>query len=175
MTSNPFSVIFTEELHQLYDDIISSILGKNALSVPCLLNLGTGKGTPCINCIFDSNSDKSSNIYNGSGPIPFPYGSICPACGGLGFVPNDYFETIYMGVIWNKNKFMSMTDVNIATIDCQTLGLATDYPKIKQAKEITIDSDVAGYTGKKYQRISDPEFRGFGRESFVITSWQRAG
>jgi len=46
-------------------------------------------------------------------------------------------------------------------------------PKIRNATEIVIDTDIAKYGNYIYERASDPEPVGLGDHRYIITMWKR--
>ena len=43
----------------------------------------------CGNCITNTIGGRSANFYRSGGPISFNRGSICPLCGGVGFITTE--------------------------------------------------------------------------------------
>ena len=72
------------ELKKLYAISIDSLVSDKGLVVPCTLKYSDiTKDTVCPNCVFDPISRLSGHKYNGTGPISFPTGSICPYVKGV--------------------------------------------------------------------------------------------
>jgi len=174
--SNPFSNIINSELKNLYNNAIDSLLEQTALTVPCRLSYsGQQNSTFCNNCLFDSISQLSANIYNGTGTHPFPEGSICPICMGMGMVSSDSSEIIFMACIFNSKYFMNWTSqsLNIPDGMIQTICHTSLLPKIRNANQIFIDTNLEQYGHYYYQRTGDPQPAGFGDNRYIITMWNR--
>lgn len=174
--SNPFSGIIQPELKSLFNNAIDALLEQNALTVSCKIRYsGQQNSTFCYNCIFDNISYLSSNIYNNTGPSPFPEGSICPVCMGMGMITNDASENIALACIFDSKYFINWSSktVNIPGGTIQTICLSSLLPKIRNANEIIIDADLEQYGNYVYERASDPEPLGFGDNRYIITMWKR--
>ena len=177
MSTNPFSNIINSNFKNLFNDAIDSLLENNALTVPCrLIYSGSKNTTYCNNCIFDPISKLSSNIYNGSGPAPFAENSICPVCVGMGMKHGDSTEVLYLAAIFDSKYFLNVSSgstVNIVDGMVQTICHSALLPKIRNANEIIIDTNIEKYGGYSYQRAGDPSPAGFGDNRYIITMWKR--
>lgn len=175
--TNPFSNLINSELKQLYNDAISSLLETTALTVPCLFRYsGAGSSVHCSNCIFDTISGLSSNKYNNSGPNPFPEGSVCPVCMGMGQTTSPAStETIYLACIFDSKYWMNLSSkvINIPDGMVQTISKIDLLPKIRNASDIIIDTSIAKYGNYTYERVGDPEPAGLGNHAYIITMWKR--
>lgn len=170
---NPFSGIITTQLKTLFNNAISSLLYNDALTLSCTLHYSATKYIDCTNCIADPMGQNNFTVYIDGGPIPFPFGGICPMCNGQHIKAVETSEPLSMMVIWDYKDF-----INVGTIDnpngyIQTLTFDEHTPKLKQANEITVANSVRGYTEHRYQRASEPEPCGFGNTEFVACLWKR--
>jgi hypothetical protein len=177
MSDSIFNTIFTKDLKNLYNDAIDSILADNGLTVPCrLVYSGSKNTTYCNNCVFDPISKLSNNIYNNTGPVPFAENTICPVCMGMGMKTSDSSEILYLAVIFDSKYFMNTTSssvVNIVDGMVQTICQSSLLPKIRNADEIVIDTNIEKYGGYTYQRAGDPSPAGFGDHRYIMTMWKR--
>ena len=108
MSTSPFDQIFTNDLKAIYNDAIDAILNDTGLTVKCrLLYSGQENQQYCNNCIYDQISKLSSNIYNSTGPNPFPENSICPVCMGMGIVDSDSSEILSLACIFDGKYFLN--------------------------------------------------------------------
>ena len=172
---NPFAGIITSQFKQTFKDAISALLENTALTVPCKLYFENTKLSDCPNCVYDPISQRSSNIYQTGGPLPFVNGQICPYCTGAGSLSFSADETVYLGII--KPVFFGMDQLelnNVTFVDgmIQSLCSISLYPKLKNASYIIVDTNIVDITNTKFIRYRDPIPVGFGDNSFVITTWQ---
>ena len=170
---NPFQNILSKELQQTFNDAIDSLIDPvSGLVNPCILRYG---GTPsnqtvCYNCILDTISRVSSNMYNGTGPKPFPDYSICPVCLGFGLINGGIStseETINLAVIMNAKSFINVADtVDIGNNVIQTISKIDLLSKLNNAIEL--------YLGENsYQKMADPQLCGFGEYKYITMLWKQ--
>jgi hypothetical protein len=170
---NQFQNLLTPEFKQIFNDAIDTLLDPSGgLVSPCLIRYG---GTPssqtiCNNCIFDTISQVSSNIYNSSGPQPFIDGSICPVCLGAGLINGGIAtkeEVINLAVIVDMKSFINVADtVNIGNNAIQTISSIVLLPKLQNAIEIVVD-------GSAYQKATQPQICGLSDHKYVIMVWRQ--
>jgi hypothetical protein len=177
--TNFFSGLISKELKQTFNNAIDSLLENNSLSLPCTIVYDNQiNNTHCNNCIFDSISLLSSNIYNGTGPNPFAEGSVCPVCMGLGIIKNsgrNNSETVHLAFIFDSKYFFNIDSktVNIPQGSVQSLCNVNLLSKIKNASELIFDNNLSSVSHFKYERASDPEPLGFGNNRYIITLWNK--
>lgn len=135
----------------------------------------------CNNCIFDSNANRSSNIYNSVGPKPFRGGK-CPVCRGSGYLPasNTTEEIVQLLVDWQPRPSTIIdvrnTDIRLPAGVVMTKGFAVDMPKIIQCKYIIIDYLNAHYTTQKFVKFGEAFLTGnVVRAKYFACFWQRYG
>jgi hypothetical protein len=176
--SNVFSNhIPWEQLKDVYNDAIDSLLANPGLTMPCkLLYSSENNLNVCSNCIFDPITKLSSNIYNGSGPKPFSDATICPVCMGGGSTRIESFEIIYMAVLFDSRYWLDWEskDVNVAQGQVQTICLSSLLPKIRNAKSVIFDTSLEKYRDTVYQRAGDPKPVGFGNSRYIFTMWENS-
>ena len=170
-----FENVITSEFKQVFNDAISSILADTALSVPCTIKYGITNPSFCNNCVFDSVSNRSANIYNNTGPISFPEYSICPVCNGRGMTDSDARETVYLGVIFDSKYFINWNSktINIPDGAVQTICKVDLLPKIKNANSIIFDTNLSDYGKYEYIRDGEPNPCGLGDHKFITTMWKK--
>jgi hypothetical protein len=174
--TNIFSGIISPELKNMFNNAIDALLEQNALTVSCRLRYsGQQNPTFCSNCIFDSISQLSSNIYNGIGPNPFPEGSICPVCMGMGMSMSDSSEVLSLACLFDSKYFLNWSSktLNIPAGSIQTICHSVFLPKIRNANELVVDTNLEKYGNYIYQRAGDPEPVGFGDNRYIATMWSR--
>lgn len=174
--SNPLTGIITSDFKALFNYAIDALLEDTALTVTCRITFGTTKNTECPNCILDTNARISSNAYKVGGPVSFATGSICPMCGGVGFVVSDNTTTLNLAVIPNDNrsKFIKTAlRLNETDYYVQTISKADTFPTLQKAKEIVFDTSIEGYGRYIFERFGDPTPLNFGNTPYLVTHWVR--
>jgi hypothetical protein len=110
----------------------------------------------------------SSNVYNGSGPKPFPDGGICPVCAGSGQLSstiNEKQETVHIAVITDSKYFINIADaLNISPNSIQTIFSIDLLYKLNNAKELIVNN-------ASYQKAGSPQFCGLAEHKYVIMMW----
>lgn len=165
-------------LKKLYNLSIDSILADNGLVVPCTIQYSDiGKDTLCPNCVFDPISRLSSNRYNGTGPVSFINGTICPVCQGEGtIVASAKSEILNLAVIFDSKYFLNWSASNTINIPdgmVQTICKIDIISKILQSQSIIIDSNLSQYGSYIYSRSGDPQPCGLGDHRYITTLWSR--
>lgn len=170
-----FENVISSEFKQIFNDAIGAILADTALSVPCILKYNSSNASLCNNCIFDSVSNRSSNLYNGSGPAFFPEYSICPVCNGKGMTEFNAIETVHLGVIFDSKYFINWNSktINIPDGAVQTICKVELLPKIKNANTIIFDTNLSDYGQYEYIRDGEPNPCGLGEHRFITTMWKK--
>ena len=172
--TNYFSGIISSSMKGLFKDAIDALLEDTALTLPCTLYYGITKWENCSNCIYDPIGKKSSNRFQDGGPVPFPFGGVCPVCNSAGKRPVITTDTLNLAVIFNYKDFLQMsTPVNNPAGMIQTVSKKETTPKLKRAKEIQVATDIKAYADHRFERMSEPEPVGFGNSDFVICNWKR--
>jgi len=176
MATNPFSGIITSSFKSLFNNAISALLEDSAGTVACTLSYGVTKYESCVNCIYDPIGRKSSNRYQNGGPVPFPFGGICPMCNAAGKKPVETYENVNLMVIFEPRQFLGIsTPTNTPDGYIQTVGKKEMTPKLQRAKEIVVSTDLSGFFPHRYQRADEPTPIGLGNNEFVVCTWRRAG
>jgi hypothetical protein len=175
MAYNPFANIISPELKKTFNNAIDGILSANALTVPCILKYANNATNQiCNNCTYDSISKSSSNLYNGTGPSPFPDNTICPVCLGLGVSRNDKEEIVNMAVIFDSKYFLNWSSNTMAIPNglVQTVCSIDLYYKLKDANEVVFNKNIENLATVTYQRSGEPEPCGFGEHRYIVTLWK---
>jgi len=162
----------------LFNDMINALLADTALTIPCQLLFEDTQLEECPNCVFDSVSNRSSNVYKAGGPISFTHGN-CPYCFGVGTLATDNTTTLYMAVLWNYKEWIGWNGIPDDTLlpygQCQTLTKISTLTDIKRAKEVLFATDLSAYAKHRFIRVSEPNPIGFGGSDFITTIWKRIG
>lgn len=163
--------IITSSFKNLFNNAIDSILAENALTVLCNLKFNSSIISTCNNCYYDSISKMSSGRYNLVGPQPFPPGSICPVCIGMGQIQaNNNTKDLYLAVIFDSKYFLNISNrvVNIPDSSIQTICSAKELLYIKNCNELIISD----FPLKSYERFAEPMLCGLGNLDYIITFWK---
>ena len=97
---NPFSGIIDNNFKTVFNNAISAMLDDDALTIGCTLSYGVTRYDDCPNCVYDPIGRKSSNRFQDGGPVPFPYGGVCPLCNAAGRKGVETTEDINVAVIF---------------------------------------------------------------------------
>ena len=174
--SNPFAGLITAQFKEAFNNAIDALLEDSALTVPCQLIFTNTSFTDCPNCLYDSMSGRSSNIYNSTGPIPFANGN-CPYCHGIGTTATDNTKPIHLMVIWNYRDWIGWNGIPDNSMtpfgQVQTLSKLSTLSDIKSAQEIILDTDIQRYVKHRFQRAGEPNPVGLGADSYIATIWKR--
>lgn len=161
-------------LQSIFNDAIGSMLDAAACTVPCTLEYGVTKYEACTNCRYDPIGRKSANIYQDGGPMPFAFGSTCPACGGSGKRAVISTEEIRAIVVYEPKDFMNFSkNLNHADGYIQTMGKISLMPKFQQAQSIIVATNIGSMFTRKYQRITEPVPCSFSDSSCCVCTWKR--
>jgi hypothetical protein len=172
--SNPFAGIITTEFKTLFNNAIDALLESTALTRPCKLFYGNTKFSNCPNCKPGPNNT-SSNRYNGTGPVSFPTGSICPVCVGKYKIPLEEDETLYLAVIWDFNKFIKPAGFSIDSADnyIQTICNISYYTQLKKATALIPNTNIEGLINGRYVKCTDVQPVGLGNDNFIFCTWKK--
>lgn len=131
----------------------------------------------CPNCIFDPISNRSSGRYKTGGTRPFPNGTICPVCRGVGKLASESFETIWTTVEWNpKNFYAPTTTIQVPNSICQTVGYIADLPKVLKSKKIVLEIALEGYIKYVFNLNGEPiDPFSITPGKFFVATWKREG
>ena len=172
-----FDNLITPEFKKLFNSSIDTILAKNALAIPCKLVYDSSKNpTLCNNCLFDPITQLSANTYNGSGPISFGEGHICPVCLGAGYTStNNTMENVDLGVIFDSKYWLQIPTDTVKVSDgmVQTICSSSLLSKIRNARYLIIDNALQNLGSYSYERAGDPNLCGFGNTDYIFTMWTR--
>ena len=169
--TNPFSGIITTAFKDTFANMIDSLLEDSALTVPCRLIYTGTKFTLCPNCLFSSITGRSANIYNGTGPVNFSH-STCPVCNGIGRLPVESTEDIYLAVIRDYKSWLSNVAVDNPEAYVQTISKTTTLDQIKRANQAVLDTNIENYDKNLFTRYGEPMPVGFAEE-YIFTMWKK--
>ena len=157
----------------IYKEAVDEMITK--LGINCTL-VYPGRLTQCINCNYNALAGRSTNTYKTGGPMPFSVG-ICPLCGGEGSIKEEETtETIQLRVYWTPKEWKQIgIPINVPDADVITMGYLSDYPKIKAANFIVINSDQEAYAHWRFEKSGEGYPHGFLKDRYIATLWKRIG
>lgn len=142
----------TQEIAIPYFDKIITEWGRS-----CVLIFPEGK-QQCPNCIFDTDTNRSSNLYNNTGAEPFPDGEVCPVCLGNGVTGDFTTSTIKLNVVAEPKKWMKKLppNLNVSEHAIMTTGFMSDLPSVLKSRTIIIAVDLLGINKYQYFLAGEP-------------------
>jgi hypothetical protein len=164
--------MINQSFKNLFNQHITQLIGSQGLGSDCTLIFNNGTTSLCNNCIYDSLSKSSSNMYNSVGPSPFFDGTICPVCMGVGQVQaNETRRSINMAVILDSKYFLNLSNkvVNLPNNTIQTICDIAQLNYINNCSELIVDS----IPGQSYERYEAPNPCGLGDQKYLITTWRK--
>lgn len=165
-------MIINSAFKNTYKIMINEILSSHGLTNLCTLRFNNGSTDYCNNCHYDNITKASSNLYNNTGPEPFPDHTICPVCMGMGSkTSNNLTKKIYLAVIFDSKYFLNINTktVNVPDGTIQTICHKNHILDIRNANCLSIDS----VSNILYERIEDVNPAGLGDLDYIITTWRR--
>lgn len=144
----------TPQIRKIAADAIDDLIDQ--LGKDCLLQYDALK-IDCPNCIYDISTNRSTNKYQIGGPRPFPTGTLCPVCKGVGTLNSTHTDTVRMLCQWNPRKFNILPgNLEVPNSWVQTKGYMTDLPKIMQSKKMIIELPITPYIRATFNLWGDP-------------------
>lgn len=164
--------ILSSDFKNTFKTAIDMIIAQDGLTVPCVLKYNSNDYTFCTNCVYDNLLNQSLNKYNGTGPVNFPEGSICPVCGGFGKVDYNKDETVYLAVILDSKYWLNWGPkfVNIPNIAAQTLCSVNLLNKIENCTQAILNSGL-NTNNNLYTKAGAPTPLGLGTQDYILTNW----
>lgn len=164
--------IISKQLKDTYRMMIDEVLSEHGLTNQCTFYYKNSSIEYCDNCIFDTITKVSSNMYNGTGPIPFVNNTICPQCMGLGQKQNnEKTKNITLAVLFDSKYFLNFDSqvVNVPNIFIQTICSIKYANDIRNASSMSI----ANLPNIYYERIGDINPVGLGDLDYIFTNWKK--
>lgn len=172
------------DFKHIWTHAIDCMLEDTACTTPCLLLTEYDAQVQCPNCVYDPVTQRSRNIYNGTGPIPFTHGQ-CPYCHGWG-IPNDESTAqVNLMVIWHYKDFIGFS-VDWSSVKdntlfipfgyIQTLSKQNLFDQLRSAREILINTTVQNpVVAHRFSRVGEPNPMGLDSSTHIVTTWKRNG
>lgn len=166
------------QLQNVYNQSMDMMLGDTGLVVPCTLSFAHKSGdTVCPNCVFDPISRLSGHKYNGTGPISFVTGTICPVCQGEGTIEGSAkTKTVKLAVIFDSKYFVNWSSSvgDIPSGSVQSICKMSLLDDLKNATSMVVDTNISQYGNYSYSRAGDPQPAGLGDHRYIVTLWSRS-
>lgn len=157
----------------IYNNAIDTLLSSTGLTIPCNLVFESTKLEQCPNCIYDTMSQKSANLYKNGGPISFINGQTCPYCLGQGTTSNySSEESVYFAVLTNAKDFMGKP--NEPDIAAQTICSIDYLDKIRKCSKIIFNTNIENLSNNIFIRANEPQPVGLGDNRYIFTNWTRS-
>ena len=141
----------------------------------CTLNF-PAKREECDNCIYDPDTNRSSNIYKSGGPISFENHGTCPRCQGRGTLNLSVTDTIRLRIYWEPSdwKEIGATIANPQAV-CMVIGYMTDLSKFERAKTVLLNDTVKGVRNYLAARDGEAQPWGFRQDRYFMQIMRRTG
>ncbi len=165
-------MIINNAFKNTYKIMINEILSSHGLTNLCTLRFNNSDTDYCNNCRYDTIVKASANLYNNTGPEPFPDNTICPVCMGMGIKQNNNTtKKIYLAVILDSKYFLNINTktINVPDGTIQTICHKNHIMDIRNSNSISVDS----VPNISYERIEDVNPAGLGDLDYIITTWRR--
>jgi hypothetical protein len=160
-----------QEVFDTYELAVDAMIDTN-FGVSCRL-LYPAELTVCTNCLYDSINGRSTNIYNGTGPIPFS-GTTCPYCDGNGSTESQETEDIMLRCYFTpKNWIKFELPAKIPSGSMQTIGHIADLPKCRRCVYMIANVNQDAYLNSRYRLFGEPQFHGFKKKDYFVAYWTR--
>lgn len=161
-----------QEVFDTYKLAMDAMINTN-FGITCTL-IYPATQSVCTNCLFDSINGKSSNVYNGTGPISFS-GTLCPYCNGDGFTASEITEDIKLRCYFTPKSWIKISGVDVKVPDgaMQTIGHMVDLPKCRRASYLVANTSNPEFGNYRYKMFSEALPHGFKRQDYFIAMWSR--
>jgi len=159
------------DLHEwMADELIDGDIG-----VTCTLTYPS-KQSECTNCIYDRNTERSSNIYKTGGPEPFENYQTCPICQGRGRLELPQTEQIRLRVYYEDSEWRKV-GVKAASPDtiAVVIGYMLDLPKLEKANTLLLNDELAETRNYLCARNGEARPHGFRENRYFIQELKRTG
>ena len=167
-----FHNIITKQFKQIYNDMIDHLISKEGLSTSCKLIFDGTNNKLCPNCIYDPINQKSFNKYNGTGPVSFADGSVCPACLGFGKTQTTSDIIVNLALILDSKYWLNWgpNHINIPNIAAQTICDISVLPNILSCKNMVV-IETESHVPATYSKAGFPTPIGLGDKKYILTNW----
>lgn len=150
----------------------------NGFGKDCQLVFPGSPMQPCNNCVLDSFTKKSTNVYLTGGPQPFMQGTLCPVCGGKGMRQAPAVtQTIRMIVRWNPSDFKVLPgNIEMPFGEIETEGLMVNLPLVQQSRVMYVDLPVMPVIRARYELSGQPaDVHELSPNTTFVVHWKRKG
>jgi hypothetical protein len=128
------------------------------------------------NCKIDPSTGRSSNIYKSGGPQSFTNHTTCPWCAGEGRQTLSQTGSIRLRVYWSPSDWTKFGfKVENPEGSAMVIGYMDEYPKFERAKEVVLNSDIAGLRRLTCRRSGEAQPWGFRQSRYFVQMVERQG
>lgn len=169
--STRISADLKELIHEACDGVIDD-WGKD-----CTLLFPPAR-QDCPNCWYDSVHQRSSNLYQPGGPVPFEPGMVCPYCEGVGWREEQVSQSVRLRIAWSPaeffRKFPPMMILPEGAI--QSKGYLTDLPRVLQSRRLLVETSISPVIQAIYELWTEPaDSHDLVQGRYFVATWRRAG
>lgn len=164
-------VTVSSALWDTYKEFADFFIDDNNIGKSCTLVYPPLREA-CSNCVINSVSGGSLNIYRHGGPAPFNFGA-CPMCGGNGYRETETTTTIRLRVYYNRRDWNRIVgNIQIPDATAMVIGYLTDLTKLRQATEIRLVNEQS-QNEWVMALAGEPFLHGFGKNRYFIAYLKR--
>ena len=100
---------------------------------------------------------------------------ICPICNGAGIIVTEQTDTVDLCPTYDYRKWVMTINSTVENPKgyVQTLSLWDTYSKLRQAKEVIINTATDSIVQAVFEREGEPQPCGFNADDFVVVMWKR--
>lgn len=165
----------TDEIRNIAGDAITDLIDQ--LGKTCSL-IYPPTYESCGNCLFDSIGNKSSNHWRNGGPLPFPNGSMCPYCSGVGQHARELTKDIVVLITAPPKEFLKNLPSNLHVPDgiIMTKGKIADLPDVLQSRKMISQKNIQNIMKMTYELFGEPiDTNNIAQGKFWSAYWRRVG
>lgn len=131
----------------------------------------------CVNCIVDPITHRSANVYNGTGPVPFSNGSLCPWCNGIGYNQSESYDTVYVRIEKANRRIQDWYALGPNVEKSQQIveirGFIKDLPKFERCEYLEVSTDIAPYGKMRFRPKGKMLPYGLQTRRYVLGYWEQ--
>lgn len=157
-----FSGLITSDLHVQFRGLIDALLEDGACTTPCILVYKNHQFTDCECTISGVSTRTLANPSN-----------FCSVCNGAGKVSVEEEFCLSMAVTFDSKHFSVLRGgVYAENQFAETMCRVEFYPHIKGCDYAILDTCNSCYSNTRYERYSEPQRCGLGKQEYIITAWR---
>jgi len=159
------------DIHEwVADEFIDGELGST-----CTL-VFPAKKEECDNCIYDTYTNRSSNIYKAGGPISFQNHGTCPRCQGVGILTLPQTDTMRLRTYWEPSVWREL-GIKVADPQgmCMVIGYMVELAKFERAATVLLNDELKNIRNFHCAREGEAQPWGFRRNRYFRQMMKRTG